>query len=185
MLRQPILPGTNVAIPGPDRRRLGGLPSGPGPWRKSPGGPEIAIRRDPEVVFWPSGSSEAWGTKAKNKPHTFTKQNHSVPRNVRFLGLGTPGLQTNTWPETARSPYAVCLPYLLQRFEYLKEIGLPGRILAGLLPGNHRHRPRPEGRFRWCPGSSPATIWPGNQFMARKHSLLAISTRVIRLYEVP
>ncbi len=42
------------------------------------------------------------------------------------------------------------------------EIGLPGRILAGLLPGKNRNRPsfRPEGRFLCFPGSSPAKIRP-------------------------
>ncbi len=50
-------------------------------------------------------------------------------------------------------------------------IGLPGRILGGLLPGRHRNRPsgrpkagrradfsafRPEGRFQCFPGSSAA-----------------------------
>ncbi len=40
------------------------------------------------------------------------------------------------------------------------EIGLPGRIVAGLLPGKHRNRP--SGRPISCvPGSSPATIQPG------------------------
>ena len=44
------------------------------------------------------------------------------------------------------------------------EIGLPGQILAGLLPGKRRNRPsgRPEGRFRCLPGSSPAKIRPGS-----------------------
>ena len=54
-------------------------------------------------------------------------------------------------------------------------IGLPGWILAGLLPGKHRNRPSgrpkagrradfvlsPEGRFRCFPGSSPAKIRTG------------------------
>ncbi len=43
------------------------------------------------------------------------------------------------------------------------ESGLPGRILAGLLPGKHPNRPsgQPEGRFRYFPGSSPPKIQPG------------------------
>ena len=43
------------------------------------------------------------------------------------------------------------------------DIGLPGRILAGLLLGKHRHGPsgRPKGRFLCFPGSSPAKIRPG------------------------
>ena len=47
------------------------------------------------------------------------------------------------------------------------EIELPGRILAGLLPGKQESalRPaegRPEDRFRCFPGSSPAKIRPGS-----------------------
>ncbi len=44
------------------------------------------------------------------------------------------------------------------------EIGLPGRILAGLLPGKNRNRPsgrafgQLEGRILCFPGSSPAPI---------------------------
>ncbi len=33
-------------------------------------GPKVYDQKDPEVVFWPSGILEAWGTKAK-KPHIF------------------------------------------------------------------------------------------------------------------
>ncbi len=39
------------------------------------------------------------------------------------------------------------------------EMSLPGRIVAGLLPGEHRNRP--SGRFLCSPGSSPAKIRPG------------------------
>ena len=63
------------------------------------------------VVYWPSGFLEAWGTKAK-KPHFFRKllvvwpcrrrrqgQKTSIfLENCVFVGLGTPGLQKNTWP---------------------------------------------------------------------------------------
>ncbi len=54
------------------------------------------------------------------------------------------------------------------------ETGLPGRILAGLLPGKHRHRPsgRPEGLFRCVPGSSPAEIWPGRPPISGPKALL-------------
>ncbi len=47
------------------------------------------------------------------------------------------------------------------------EIGLPGRIVAGLFTvkePNSALRPafgRPEGRFRFFPGSRPAKIRPG------------------------
>ncbi len=43
------------------------------------------------------------------------------------------------------------------------EIGPQGQMLAGLLPGKNRNLPsgRPEGRFRFFPGGSPAKIRPG------------------------
>ena len=55
------------------------------------------------------------------------------------------------------------------------EIGLPGRILAGLLPGKHRNRPsgqRSAGRKADF-GSSPVAVRPQSglegRFPARKH----------------
>ena len=54
--------------------------------------------RLPVMLSWPNGFSEAWGTKAK-QPHLFRKR--------LFLGLGTPGLQTNTRPKHHSGP---CTP---------------------------------------------------------------------------
>ncbi len=55
------------------------------------------------------------------------------------------------------------------------EIGLPGRILAGLLPGSHRHRSscRPSAG-RWAdlgvfPVAVPPKSGPEGGFPARKH----------------
>jgi hypothetical protein len=64
------------------------------------------------MVYWPSGFLEAWGTKAK-KPHFFKNIYNgllALPASAAgpkkqyfreqawFFGLGTPGLQKNTWP---------------------------------------------------------------------------------------
>ncbi len=53
--------------------------------------------------------------------------------------------------------------FMLRSSVFGPEIGFPGRMLAGPLPGKHQNRPfgRPEGRFRFSPGSSPAKIRPG------------------------
>ncbi len=55
------------------------------------------------------------------------------------------------------------------------EIGLPGRILAGLLPGRHRNRPSgwPKAGRRTDFGSFPVAVRPKSgpegRFPARKH----------------
>ncbi len=55
------------------------------------------------------------------------------------------------------------------------EIGLPGRILAGLLPGKHRNRPagRPSASRRADFGAFPVAVHPKSgpegRFPARKH----------------
>ncbi len=48
-------------------------------------------QRDPEVVVWPSGFLEAWGTEAK-RPRIFRPSNFSFLENVWFFCLGAPGL---------------------------------------------------------------------------------------------
>jgi hypothetical protein len=55
---------------------------------------------------------------------------------------------------------------MLRNNVFRPELGLPGRILAGLLPGMHLHRPsgRPSagrGADFDFPGISPAKIRPG------------------------
>ncbi len=50
--------------------------------------PKQIYQRDPEVVVWPTVFWEAWGAKAKNR--TFSGR-------WWLLGLGTPGLQKNSW----------------------------------------------------------------------------------------
>ncbi len=55
------------------------------------------------------------------------------------------------------------------------EIGLPGRILAGLVPGKHRHRPsgRPSAGQRTGFSVFPVAVrpisGPEGRFMARNH----------------
>ncbi len=64
------------------------------------------------------------------------------------------------------------------------EIGLPGRILAGLLPEKHQNRPsgRPKaGRradFGTFPGSSPARIRPGRPIYGPEALLRNIGYKV-------
>ncbi len=62
------------------------------------------------------------------------------------------------------------------------EIGLPGRILAGLLPGKHRNRPsgRPKAVRRADVGAFPVAVrpksGPEDGFLARKHYCITLST---------
>ncbi len=57
------------------------------------------------------------------------------------------------------------------------EIGLPGRMSAGLLPGKHRHGPsgRPKAGRRTDFSAFPVAVWPKPgpeiRFPARKHHL--------------
>ncbi len=62
------------------------------------------------------------------------------------------------------------------------EIGLPGRILAGLLTGKHRNRPsgRPKAGRRAYFGAIPVAVRPKSgpegRFTARKHYCVTWST---------
>ena len=64
------------------------------------------------------------------------------------------------------------------------EISLPGRILAGLLPGKHRNRPsgRPKAGWRADVGAFPVAVRPKSGpeglFPARKH--YCVTTRGLR-----
>ena len=62
------------------------------------------------------------------------------------------------------------------------EIGLPGRIWAGLLPGKHRPAfGRPEDRFRCFPGSSPAEIRPGRPISGPEALLRNVEYLILKL----
>ncbi len=99
-------------------------------------------QRDPEVFFWPRVFWEAWGTPAK-KPHTFQKrvffwlcrlrrqgqQTSCFWKRYGFLALVPQAPQKHFAPKTLRDPF--------DNSASGPEIGPPGRILAGLLPGKH------------------------------------------------
>ncbi len=65
--------------------------------------------------------------------------------------------------QSSRGHHRLIVYSMLRNSPSGPKIGVPGRILAGHLPGKHRNRSlgRPEGRFPWFPGSSPAKIRPG------------------------
>jgi hypothetical protein len=70
-----------------------------------------------------------------------------------------PGLVSAAPLPPAATSVVRCLFSMLRNSAAGLEIGLPGRSLAGLLPGKHRYLP--AGRFPCFPGSSPAKIRPG------------------------
>jgi hypothetical protein len=57
---------------------------------------------DPEVIFWPSGFLEAWGTETK-KLHAARPNNKRFLKQVSFFGLGTPVVKKTT--KTLRDPF--------------------------------------------------------------------------------
>ncbi len=74
--------------------------------------------------------------------------------------------QTGVWGAAAPQGSQRTAYSMLRNSASGPEIGLPGWILAGLLPGKPRNGPsgpaegRPESRFRCFPGSSPAKLRP-------------------------
>ncbi len=71
-----------------------------GPSRETP-----LLQRDPEVVFWPSGVLEAWGTQAK-RPHMFRKIVVVWPCRLRRQGQKTTVFlkMCGFWPWYPRPP---------------------------------------------------------------------------------
>ncbi len=92
----------------------------------------LLSQRDPEVFVWPSGFLVACGATAK-KPHIFQKR--------VFVGLGTPGLQQNTWPKTH---FGIPVDTLHCSNNYFRFLGF--LLWFGLGPGGLREAPGNPGK---------------------------------------
>ncbi len=119
----------------------------------------------PQEQYFPLGQLEEVGAKWRRRSFWTgfgaLLPTYDPPPRVGALGRGFGG---RPWvaarPQNRTSPSTTTYS-MLRNNGSGQDIGLPGRILAGLLPGKHRNWPsgRPEGRFQCVPGNSPATVF--------------------------
>jgi hypothetical protein len=113
----------------------------------------------------PAAARPAEGSRgpqgAENRPKT---RGHTCPGPTCPAKTDVPGPSRTSFGSTEHIRITTERHSMLRKSASGPEIGLPGRILAGLLSGKHRNRPsdRPKaGRRADFDASSPAKIWLG------------------------
>ncbi len=145
-----VLPGTRLyqwpeAHSGPAQLASGSTQGNSGTWEEL----RTKMHRDKEYTwvlnawFWGRPEIvECWGLGGPGGPQNHLKKWGASPPTF-WNGVG--GRRGRPNPKNRRVPDGPKTMYsMLRNSASGPEIGLPGRLLAGLLPGNHQNRPSGE-----------------------------------------